>query len=266
MRLLPFSNRWLIPVMISMLAASGILMASDLAREQRISEQISGDLIEGKVIMLPTGTEQFLAIYTRTRSEAPKGTVILLHGRGLHPNWMHVMYPLRTGLTDYGWHTLSLQMPVLAPDATFVDYNPILHEAGPRIDAAIRFLKKEGNRNIVLLAHNCGANMAFAWLDKNGARDIDAYIGLSQGTRNFTTYRGHPPPLDRINIPLLDVYGDIEDPAYESAEHRQALITAGGNPHSRQVHISKADGWFVEYESTLVNTVGLWLSNLNLDP
>ena len=38
--------------------------------------------------------------------------MIILHGRGYHPDWAEVANPLRVGLAE-GWNTLSLKMPVL---------------------------------------------------------------------------------------------------------------------------------------------------------
>jgi hypothetical protein len=49
--------------------------------------------------------------------------------------------PLRTGLTEKGWHTLSVQMPVLGKGAKYYDYVPIFPYSHERIDAAINFYK-----------------------------------------------------------------------------------------------------------------------------
>jgi len=53
---------------------------------------------------------------------------------------------LRTGLTEYGWNTLSVQMPVLDNDASFYDYLEILPEAHPRIHAALKFIQRRIHR------------------------------------------------------------------------------------------------------------------------
>jgi hypothetical protein len=56
--------------------------------------------------------------------------------------------PLRTGLTEKGWHTLSVQMPVLGKEAKYYDYVPIFPYSHERIDAAINFYKAKGIDNI----------------------------------------------------------------------------------------------------------------------
>ena len=122
--------------------------AADLERENRLAEQIVDAILDGEPIQLSTGKHDFLAIETPAETDKEKGAVIILHGRGTHPDWSQVANPLRTALPAEGWATLSLQMPVLAKDAKFYDYVPIFPEALPRIDAGIRCqLSKGGQHN-----------------------------------------------------------------------------------------------------------------------
>ncbi len=48
------------------------------------------------------------------RGRTGNAGVLINHGRGFHPDWVDTVQPLRVGLVDYGWNTLSIQMPVLA--------------------------------------------------------------------------------------------------------------------------------------------------------
>ena len=65
--------------------------------------------MDGEPITLRADGHQFLAMTMAMASNAdqPKGDVIILHGRGHHPNWAQAV----AGLPQYGWHSLS--MPVL---------------------------------------------------------------------------------------------------------------------------------------------------------
>ena len=103
--------------------------ASDLEREKRLSDQIIDAILDGEPEFLNTGNHKFLSIYMETDADQPKGAAIILHGRGYHPNWKDVVYPLRTGLPEHGWHTLSIQMPVLNKQAKYYDYVPITEES-----------------------------------------------------------------------------------------------------------------------------------------
>ena len=72
--------------------------------------------------------------------------VILAHGQGLDPD-SQVVGPLRKSINkELGFHTLSLQMPVVpgarTPDK-FLEYGPTFPDAYKTIQAGIDFLKKE---------------------------------------------------------------------------------------------------------------------------
>ncbi|MCW8955682.1 MAG: alpha/beta hydrolase family protein, partial [Gammaproteobacteria bacterium] len=100
-------------LLILLFIYSQALFAADLIKEHRIKNQIIDYIMDGDPVMLMSGSHEFLSIFMQSDSEKPKGAVIIMHGRGYHPNWPELVYPLRTGLTEHGWHTLSIQMPVL---------------------------------------------------------------------------------------------------------------------------------------------------------
>ena len=126
-------------VPILFLLFSGSLIASDELREARLVEEIETNLFDGEVISLGSDDEQFAAV-EMISEDPPRGGIILLHGRGFHADWPENIGPLRVGLSEAGWQTLSLQLPVLEKTAKYFDYLPVLPEAGPRLDAAIASL------------------------------------------------------------------------------------------------------------------------------
>ncbi len=236
-------------------------VASDIEREKRLAGQIVDSIIDGEPVYLSTGAHEFLSIYTE--ADDPAGAVIILHGRGFHPNWSDVVYPLRTGLVEQGWNTLSLQMPVLGKEAKFYDYLEIMHEAFPRIEAGIDFLREQGNDRIVLIAHSCSVHMTMAWVDAGRMRDIDAFVGIGMGAVDYQQPMKKPFPLDRIRVPVLDVYGEAEYPAVlRGAPERLAAITQAGNPKSRQVVVPRANHYFTDEGEALLDAVGPWLKAL----
>lgn len=101
-------------VLILMVASSHGAWASDRAKEQRWADQIVDFLVVGEAVRLQTGEERFLGLFTEAATEPVKGAVIVIHGVGVHPDWQDVVAPLRTGLPEHGWATLSIQMPILA--------------------------------------------------------------------------------------------------------------------------------------------------------
>ena len=113
--------------------------AADLNREKRMADEIVDAILDGEVVYLNANDHEFLSIYTEAdeSGEAVRGTAIILHGRGFHPDWQDAINPLRVGLAESGWNTLSVQMPVLEKQAKYYDYLPLFAEAIPRIEAAI---------------------------------------------------------------------------------------------------------------------------------
>lgn len=249
-------------VLLSALLFSALAHASDLEREQRIGEQIVDVIFDGEPLQLQAGDRSFLAIHMESNTERPRGAAIILHGRGLHPDWETVVKPLRTSLPEQGWETLSLQMPVLEKEASYYDYVPIFPEAHPRIDAAIAWLRARGIKRIVLVAHSCGAHMAMSWV-RNGGTGIDAYVGIGMGATDYQQPMQAEFPLARMTIPVLDIYGSNDYPAVLAmAPERLALIRKGGNPQSKQQAIPGADHYCVGLGNELVEMVAAWLNGL----
>ncbi len=238
---------------------------ADLEREKRMSAEVEDAVLDGEVLFLKDGNHEFMAIDQESEGDT-KGAVIILHGRGFHPNWQDAVYPLRTQLPEKGWRTLSLQMPVLVKTAKYYDYVPLFKQAGPRIEAGIKHLQEQGVKNIVLLAHSCGGHMAMEWIrSKEGKMDglISAFIGAGMGATDFGQKMAKPFPYDKLSIPVLDVFGSKEYPAVLSkAPGRLMQITKVANPKSKQIIIPGANHYFTDKGDELVKPVVEWLDNL----
>lgn len=256
------------PLLLSLclaLATPFNAFASDLERENRIYEQIVDAIFDGEPMLLDANGHEFLAVHMESEAEEKRGAAIILHGRGLHPNWETVVHPLRSTLPEIGWDTLSLQMPVLEKEAKYFDYVPTFPEAFPRIEAAIAFLREQGVEKIVLIAHSCGAHMAMTWIDDRGDSAIDAYIGIGMGATDYKQPMVKPFPLDKMQVPVLDIYAENDFPAVlRMAPERKAMLEQAGNPQSAQQMIDGAEHYFNGHNDALVEAVSAWLNELEL--
>ena len=247
--------------LLCLLHLSMSVAASDIAREKRLASQIVDSIIDGDAVFLNSGEHEFLSIYTE--ADEPKGAALIMHGRGFHPNWTDVAYPLRVGLVEHGWNTLSLQMPVLEKEARYYDYLKIMDEALPRIEAGIDYLKQQGNDKIILIAHSCSVHMTMAWVDAGRMRDIDAFVGIGMGAVDYQQPMKTPFPLEKFSVPVLDVYGEKEYPAViKGAPERLAAIQKAGNAKSKQVSVPGANHYFTDEGDALLEVVGPWLQGL----
>ncbi len=64
---------------------------------------------------LETNSDRTLSLFYPATEPVPLGAVILLPDEHSHPDWPEDMHPLRTGLSDHGWDTLSIAMPQTRP-------------------------------------------------------------------------------------------------------------------------------------------------------
>jgi len=238
----------------------------DFARERRVVSQIEESVMDGDVEFLPLnkGREVF-SIYMESEADQPKGGVIILHNRGQHANWDDTIKPLRIGLTEKGWNTLSVQMPVLGKKAKYYDYVPIFPYSHERIEAAIDFYKQKGINNIVLIAHGCGAHMAMSYIEKYGDDKINGFVGIGMGATDYKQKLVNEFPLHKMTTPILDIYAAQDFKGVRKmAEYRSRLIKQAGNEKSAQVIIDNADHYYKANGSVerLTDKVATWLNAL----
>jgi pimeloyl-ACP methyl ester carboxylesterase len=234
--------------------------ASYLEKEQRWAEQIVDFLMDGDAIYLSDGTSEFLAIETPAADDSTNRAAIVMHGTGVHPNWPDVVQPLRVGLTEAGWHTLSIQMPVLANEADYRDYPAIYDGVPGRIDAAIAHLREQGAETVVLLAHSQGATMTTYYLANSDAQ-IDGFAAIGMGPGIAGTKADNLAHLPKVSVPMLDLYGseDLEE-VIESSQARAAAAT--GSPKFEQKVVAGADHFFQGEEDDLLKYVQAWLEKI----
>ena len=170
-------------------------------------------------------------------AEMPKGEylegkdskvgVILAHGQGKGPD-SNVVGPLRKSINkELGFHTLSLQMPVLSgsksPDK-LLEYGPTFPDAYTAIQAGIDFLKKEkGVVRIYLMGYSMGGRMTTGFLAQNPDSGVIGYIGvglLGGGQEPLNTNLN----LKKIKLPVIDIYADSGLDA-KSAEFRKPFAS-----------------------------------------
>ncbi len=237
-------------------------------REKRMIGEIEDAVMDGDVEYLPIGDDkEVFSIYMEGESENPKGGVIVVHSRGYHANWDSVVKPVRIGLAEKGWSTLSVQMPVLEKSAKYYDYVPIFPYAHERIDAAINFYKQRGIDNIILIGHGCGAHMTMSYIDKYGDDKLAAYVGIGMGATDFRQKLVKQFPLDKMLSPTLDIFGENDFPGVKRmSEYRKGLLDIAGNKKSTQLVVEKADHYYKEGETAedLVDTIDAWLNGLKL--
>jgi pimeloyl-ACP methyl ester carboxylesterase len=232
-------------------------MASDLAKEKRWASQVVDGIIDGDAVWLNDGNNDFLGIYTEAEENKARA-VIVMHGTGIHPDWPQVVQPLRVGLTEHNWNTLSIQMPILPNEAEYHEYAPLYDEVAPRINAAIEYLKKNGSKDIILIGHSQGSSMTAYYL-ATSKKELKGFVAIGMAAFAKDPRMDSIKSLEKINIPVLDLYGDEDlDNIIASVEQRAAAAKKANNKNFTQIKIT-GNHFFDGHEDALVKTVAEWL-------
>jgi len=238
-------------------------LASDLAKEKRWSEQIVDSLLVGDPVELKAGDTPFLGIFTAASNGSADRAAIIVHGVGVHPDWPEVIYPLRSELPEHGWSTLSIQMPILANDASVKEYLPLFDEIAPRMNAAVSYLREQGNKTIVVIAHSLGASMAARFVADNPKAGVKGLVLISMGVIDIDPKMNGALALENIKLPVLDIYGsrDLENVLATRSERGKAAARKAQNADYRQIPIEGGDHFFVGVEDDLVRRIYGWLKS-----
>jgi pimeloyl-ACP methyl ester carboxylesterase len=244
--------------LITLLVFSVNAQASDLAKEKRWADQVVDAILDGEAVWLNDGTSEFLGIYTEAEEDQGRA-VIVMHGTGIHPDWQQVVQPLRVGLIEHNWNTLSIQMPILPNEAEYAEYAPLYDEVAPRINAAIDFLRKNGSKEIVLIGHSQGAAMAAYYLSIT-KQNVNGFVAIGMASLADDVRMDSINSLKKITVPVLDIYGedDLEE-ILISVDDRAGAAKQAGNKNYTQVKVAGSNHFFDGKEDELVEAVAAWL-------
>ena len=221
----------------------------DYEKEARWASHVEDGLMDGDIVLLLAGKHEFIGIYTPSETDT-KLTAILVHGLGVHPDWTQVIQPLRVALTEKGFNTLSIQMPVLANGISGDSYTALFENADQRIRASVEYIETEGLIADVLIAHSMGSKMSSHYLSNNIDTKIKRFVAIGMG-------EGSPKYLNKINIPMLDLYGNDDIPSVLNVT-RQKKQASSHNPNYTQKMVN-SDHFFNDKDILLIDAVNSWL-------
>ena len=232
--------------------------ASDVEKEGRWAEEVVDQLFDGEPVWLLTDSVRFLGLHVAPES-GHGGGLLILHGRGVHPDWPQVVNPLRVALAEAGWHTLSLQLPVLANGIPGRDYQALLPEVRPRIEAGLKFLERTSAGPWFVVAHSMGSTMAVHALTQIPPLPVKglALIGLGSG-RGGDGLDADGTVFSRLSLPVLDLLGEQDLEGVIRGAGVRAAFDHGFD--YTQVKVDGADHFFDGHETELIAVVSDWLN------
>jgi alpha/beta superfamily hydrolase len=227
-------------------------LAQDYEREKRWAAEVAPNLVVGDAVPLKLQSgREFLGLYAERKGA--QAAVLLVHGVGVHPDH-GVIGILRVALTEMGYATLSIQMPVQKSDAVLDDYYPaVFPEAVERIRAGARWLQDKRYPKVVLLSHSMGSWMANVYYEQARDAPFAAWvcIGLTGG------FGG----MGNVRVPVLDLYGENDLAPVLRADWRRRL-TLHSIDGSKQIRIAGADHQYTGREKELAAAIRDFIAGL----
>lgn len=236
------SNRWAVAVSCVAFAMLSQAQVPDNAREDRWAQEVAPQVVVGEVVWLATPQRtKVLAIFTDSGQH--KGGVVIVHGAGVHPDW-GLNGALRIKLSDDGFATLSVQMPVLEAGAKRDQYRALFAIAGERIGAALRDLHARGIGKVAIVSHSIGASMVDAYLAQPGGAPIAAWVPIGMLV-DFAR-----PPRE----PVLDIVAENDFPEVLTSASTRSLRSPR-DPCARQVTVAGTDHYFANATDALAAAI-----------
>ena len=228
----------------------------DFLREKKISDQVLSEIFFGDLKYIAYNSSKFSVL--EISNENIKKGILFLHGRGLNPNETNLAYPLRISLSEFGFNTYSIQLPVLKKGKTYNDYLKIFYDSTERIKRSLDYIA-EYNDEIVIIAHSCGVHMLMNFLDKNKLEKVSKIIligsdAIDKGQKLINEY-----PYSKINVPVMDIYGENDfDLVKKKARKRYKLIKEISDK-SEQHMIINSDHYHTDNSDAVIEVLKKWL-------
>lgn len=192
--------------------------------------------------------------------------VVLLHGHGGTADG-HVVGPLmRMFNSEFGYHTLSLDLPqvtgMAAGPRLAAAYAPRYPEVEKRIEQGIDYLVGQKKlKAVYLVGFSAGSRMMTAYIAQHPEQAFAGYVSVS-------TSCGGPAPMDsndnltRVRVPVLDIYGTGSPPDLSCAAGRKKLVETMDS--YKTVQVAGAPHNFRGHEAQLAASVADWVRGLSV--
>lgn len=223
--------------------------------EARLTLHLAEDLRQGQVVRIPLDAGDFPAVHDLARTKKVRGVVVFLPEAGSRAD-SPIAAALRAYLPAHGWEVLSLQLPVLEPEAGPGEYQALLPDGSARLAAAVGWLRSRGGENIAAVGHGWGGLVLLEYLAEPDPR-IRAAVLLSlvwpkPAEDQVRTW------LQAVPVPVLDVYAEQDHPQVKAAALERHLLLKGKAAY-RQIRFSAADHLYRARDELLAKRIDGWL-------
>lgn len=253
--------------------------------EKKISDALIEEIDKESIVWLKTEEKQeVFALFSSANISNLQGGIIILSDLFQTPDWPIVTHDLRVTLPNYGWETLSIQLPIPISTPSNTDLDDTYKLTTLRIESAINFFQTKNINNIVLIGISQSANFAlkFTAALPNDNTDIQALVFLRAFDSSWLTSSDL---VKQITIPMLDIYPEHDSGTFQKSAKKRLIasnfagklkskprfldlskkvqklaINKTGNLRYRQKVIIGANYHFDKLKPRLIKAIRGWLS------
>ena len=173
--------------------------------------------------------------------------VVMYHGRGSTPTGP-VVEEIRTSLNRAGYTTLSIDNPIpLDGQINFSGYvtdsdvggdDYVFPEAYARMRTAINHLQTLGVEEVVVAGFSLGSRLATAHVARGKIDELPilGLIGVGMYGNNIDPLNISA-TIDEVSVPVLDLYGDTDINAVNTAADRMVAYNTGAGLNYTQTEL-----------------------------
>ena len=197
-------------------------------KEEKITQYFQKVNPEG-MVWLENPKHRSAALFKEAVKANPRGATILLHDISHNLSSSGIIKDIATTLPEYGWATLSIQLPYIENENNTQDFEKYSSEINERIRTAIKWLNNSRPKNIVVVAHGVSAHAVLSQLSQKSIPQISAAVLLSSGAKNLKTTKIEFDKLLGSKVHIFDLYAanDSKELLKQARLRRKDALRAG---------------------------------------
>lgn len=243
-----------------LLVLSAATLAEPVTSDRLASGLLPSGDIGGEIVELETDGGGFIAIFQKSQRDPSHGGIILLHDQGTSANSLEVIRPLRLGLSQVGWDTLSLQLPSGPRDRVGAASQSRRTVIAGRLQAGLAWLKTRKSLNQAIVAQGDSAGPTLQFAAESPPRELRALVLVSSLIEPAAA-DGLADTLIRIRLPVLDIYAERDHGAVlDAAQVRRDAAARREDKKYSQVDIPGSVPGFFGLEESLLSRIRGWLA------
>ena len=255
-----------------------VLSASHSFEEEQLAQDFSNKNPKS-VVWLEHSDHRSVANFRPEISPYQRGVAILLHDLEQNLNSAGLIHAIAATLPEYGWATLSLQLPAINENEKKLDFGAYSAELNKRIIAAFTWATKLNPTNTIIVAHGTSAIAVLQQLGKQEISGLAAAVLLSAGSNQIENFKVEFEQLAATRTHILDLYSANDNPilVQQAKDRKQSAQLAGlfrrarsaTHTQTRQkplIYYQKsefgADHHFHNLETKVAKTIVGWLKRM----